>query len=97
MRTANAKPMNGAYRTSLLVLVGILVTGIGAWLTFGLDKVSRPELREAVAEVRTQVAETEDRLAAETNDLRSVVRGLRDDVQTLSQNVARLNALLEGR
>ena len=63
-------PLNG-YKTSTIGLLGIVVTGIAAWLVFGQDKVTRPELNE----VRNELRQSIDRLEDTTADLsRAVVR-----------------------
>ncbi|KKL88352.1 hypothetical protein LCGC14_1925600, partial [marine sediment metagenome] len=31
---------NGFYKTTTYVMTGVIVTGVAAWLTFGIDKVT---------------------------------------------------------
>ena len=40
------------YKTSTIALLGIVVTGIGAWLIFGQDKVTRDEFTALRTEMR---------------------------------------------
>lgn len=45
------RDVNGLWKTVAVVLIGAILTGAGAWLSFGRDLVSRAELKEAVTEI----------------------------------------------
>ncbi len=80
------QPSNGFYRIACYVMAGITVTGVAAWLTFGLDKITRGELTQARGEDRQYVQE-----------LRRTVDRLDVTVRNLSEAVVRLNMILETR
>ena len=77
---------NGFYKTTTYVMTGIIVTGVAAWLTFGVDKVTRNELAEHRIESQEYVQE-----------LRGTVERLDTTVRNLSEAVVRLNTILEVR
>ena len=77
---------NISYRVLTFVMAGMLVTGITAWLTFGVDKVTRDELAQARTQDREYVQE-----------LRGTVDRLDVTVRSLSEAVVRLNTILEER
>ncbi len=79
-------PSNGFYRIACYVMAGITVTGVAAWLTFGLDKITRGELTQHRSEDRQYVQE-----------LRTTVDRLDVTVRNLSEAVVRLNTILETR
>ncbi len=77
---------NGFYKTTTYVMSGIIVTGVAAWLTFGIDKVTRSELVEHRVESRGYI-----------QDLRGTVERLDLTVRNLSLSVERLSTILEVR
>ena len=79
-------PSNGFYRIACYVMAGITVTGVAAWLTFGLDKITRGELTQHRSEDRQYVQE-----------LKGTVDRLDVTVRDLSEAVVRLNTILETR
>ncbi|KKK50533.1 hypothetical protein LCGC14_3124060 [marine sediment metagenome] len=79
-------PSNGFYRIACYVMAGITVTGVAAWLTFGLDKITRGELTQHRSEDRQYVQE-----------LKGTVDRLDVTVRKLGEAVVRLNTILETR
>ena len=75
--------MSGFWKALAGVLIAVIVTGAGAWMTFGGDKVNRADLKEAIdaiasrtdrdaGELRMQVKElvkSQHELAIETSKL----------------------------
>lgn len=43
--------MKGLWQTVSAALIGVVIAGAGSWLTFGSDRVTRSELKEAVTEI----------------------------------------------
>ncbi len=77
---------NGLYRTTCYVMAGIVVTGIAAWLTFGVDKITRNELVQHRVEDRQYIQE-----------LKTTVDVLGVTVRDLGLAVTRLATILEER
>ncbi len=77
---------NGFYKTTTYVMTGVIVTGVAAWLTFGIDKVTRNELLQHRSEDREYVQE-----------LKSTVETLDVTVRKLGLSVERLSTILEVR
>lgn len=77
---------NGFYRTACYVMAGIVVTGIAAWLTFGVDKITRNELVQHRVEDRQYVQE-----------LKATVGELGVTVHELGLAVTKLTTILEER
>ena len=77
---------NGFYRTTCYVMTGIIVTGVAAWLTFGVDKITRSELVQHRTEDREYVQE-----------LKGTVETLDVTVRKLGLSVERLSTILEVR
>ncbi|KKM76168.1 hypothetical protein LCGC14_1382910 [marine sediment metagenome] len=79
-------PSQGFYKATCLLMTGIIVTGVAAWLTFGLNKVTRSELVQHRSEDREYVQE-----------LKSTVQTLDVTVRKLGLSVERLSTILEVR
>jgi len=79
-------PTNGFYKITTYMMAGIVATGIAAWLTFGVDKITRMELMQARAEDQEYVQE-----------LKATVDRLDMTVRDLSGAVVRLSTILEER
>ena len=79
-------PTNGFYRIATYVMAGMLATGVTAWLTFGLDKITRAELTQHRSDDRQYVQE-----------LKGTVDRLDLTVRGLALAVGRLNTILAER
>ena len=79
-------PTQGFYKTTCLFMAGVIVTGVAAWLTFGLNKVTRNELLQHRSEDREYVQE-----------LKGTVEQLDVTVRKLGLSVERLSTILEVR
>ena len=79
-------PTHAFYKSTCLLMAGVIVTGVAAWLTFGLNKVTRGELLQHRSEDREYVQE-----------LKVTVEKLDATVRKLGLSVERLNTILEVR
>ena len=77
---------NGFYRVACYVMTGIVATGVAAWLTFGVDKITRTELMQHKVEDRQYVQE-----------LKTTVSSLDLTVRGLSIAVTKLTTIMEER
>ena len=59
------------YKTSTLALLGVVLTGVAAWLVFGQDKVTRNELTQMETRINVPIRELQQTVRALD---RSVVR-----------------------
>lgn len=65
-------PTNGFYKTIAITLMGMVATGLSAWLMFGQDNVNRTEFNQ----LRTEITVSIDDLRTTTGDLRVAVERL---------------------
>ena len=75
-----------SYKITCYVMTGVIVTGIAAWMTFGVDKITREELVQARSEDRQYVQE-----------LKTSVDQLDATVRRLDGAVIKLSTILEMR
>jgi hypothetical protein len=48
---SSERDVKGLWQTVSAALIGAILAGAGSWLTFGVDRVTRSELKEAVTEI----------------------------------------------
>ena len=77
---------NGFYRTTCFVMTGVIVSGVAAWMTFGVDKITRDELVQHRIEDRQY-----------NQELKSTVDALDVTVRDLGLAVTKLTTILEER
>ena len=71
-------------RMLLSACVSMILTGTGAWFTFGQNKITRVEMVEYVAQQNIPTDLRLDTTEASTSELRSLVKSLTEQQQSLT-------------
>ncbi len=66
-------PSNGTWKTIAITLLGMVTTGVSAWLVLGRDNINRPEFNELRVEFTQSIDKLDD-----------TVRGLSEAVVRLN-------------
>lgn len=85
---SSEREVNGFWKTVAVVLIGVILTGAGAWLTFGQDRVARNELREALATVTENHERQMEDLRTQVRDLVKAQHAMTVEVALLTQRLA---------
>lgn len=80
--------MNGLWKSVAAVLIGVIVTGAAAWLTFGQDRIARNELRESLAAITVAHERQMEDLRAQVRELVKAQHAMTIEVALLTQRLA---------
>lgn len=85
---SSERDVKGLWQSVSAVLFGVIVTGAGAWLTFGQDRIARNELREALAAQAVSHERQMEDLRGQVKDLVRAQHAMTVEVALLTQRLA---------